>query len=38
VTYGDPALLIVAVRPSKNDRPVKDFDRFLEIDAMLDEI
>jgi len=38
MTYGDPALLIVAIGPSKKDRSVKDLDRFLEIDAMLDEI
>jgi hypothetical protein len=38
MTYGDPALLIVAIRTSKNDRPVKDLDRILEIDARLDEI
>jgi hypothetical protein len=38
MTYGDPSLLILAIRPSKNDRPIKDLDRFLEIDAMFDEI
>ena len=38
MTYGNPALLIVAVGPSKKNRSVKDLGRFFEIDAMLDEI
>jgi hypothetical protein len=38
MTYGNPTLLIVAIGSSKKDGSVKDLDRVLEIDAMLDEI
>src|SRR6185312_14215602 len=37
-TYRDPALLIVPIRPAKNDRAIKDFDRIVEIDSVLVEI
>jgi hypothetical protein len=38
MTYGDPALLIVAVGSAKEDRSIKDLDRVVEIDAMLGKI
>jgi hypothetical protein len=38
MTYGDPALLIVAVGSAKKDRSIRDLDGVVEIDAMLGKI
>jgi hypothetical protein len=38
MTYGDPALLVVAIGSAKKDWPIEDLDRVVEVDAMLSAI